>query len=418
MSRPRYETVAKMLNRLSATIKKKTLPKSSKKNNKDRSFSRGSESRDNTNIECKVILKHTDESTVDTQVLCNNEITSGMSFEFESLTYIIIRNPPVTTALKLYPKSVILSDYPVVPTITVENADGADCLWFCELKDKQVFFLGTGVTCTPGAECVGNRIKMICTPWRWAEENDLMKDSTLKSHSNDPQIENGEGSLSDLNAYGELIQNLNEKSTAEKVRILTNNDQMPSANERSKFPERKVILGRAAVCYSSGVVRSVVAGPKILETRKIFNELQKSKSDAVTDMHSVDNSKKTDSSTIALNGAQQSSAANDAVRSREELRVVTFNILAEPFAISDQAANYMYSYCPRDYLETEYRVQLTAKELMAYDADVVCLQECDAKTFELYLKPLFGSLGRSVHYTNKVSTLPSMYHSPPNLTSH
>jgi hypothetical protein len=396
MSRPRYETVAKMLNRLSATIKKKTSPKSTKKSS-NHSTSR---SRDNvtlSNIECKVILKRADESTVDTQVFCNNEITSGMSFELESLTYTIIRNPPVTTALKLFPKTIILSNYPVVPTITVENADGADCLWFCEQKDKSVFFLGSGVTCTPGADCVGNRIKMICTPWRWAEEHDMIGGDTPKSHNDESNIESIKGELLDLNVLGELKHNSDRKTTTEKVTIFTTSDQVLSENERSKFPARRVILGRAAVCYSSGVVRATVSGPKILETRSAFNGLQKSKSDVDTDI-------RREKIAMAPDGTAQSAAGVAAVRSREELRVVTFNILAEPFAISDHAANYMYSYCPRDYLETEYRVQLTAKELVAYDADVVCLQECDSKTFDLYLKPLFNSLGCSVHYTNKVSS--------------
>jgi hypothetical protein len=405
MSRPRYETVAKMLNRLSATIKKKTSPKSVKKSS-NQSALKGRENMILGNIECKVILKRADESTVDTQVLCNNEITSGMSFELESLTYTIMRNPPVTTALKLFPKTIILSNYPVVPTITVENADGVDCLWFCEQKDKSVFFLGSGVTCTPGAECVGNRIKMICTPWRWAEENDLIGSDTPKSHNDGPKIESNRDELIDLNACGELNHNLNQERTTEKVKIFTNNDQMLSENERSKFPERRVILGRAAVCYSSGVVRATISGPKILETRSAFNGLQKSKGDVDTDS-SREMSNKT---AMAPDGTAQPAVGSAAVRSREELRVVTFNILAEPFAISDHAANHMYSYCPRDYLETEYRVQLTAKELVAYDADVVCLQECDSKTFDLYLKPLFGSLGCSVHYTNKVSR---SYSSPP-----
>ena len=418
MSRPKYEAVAKMLNRLSATIKKKTAPKSSKKSSKDRSTSRGPESRENIVVECKVILKHADESTVDTQVLCNNEISSGMSFEFDSKTYTIVRNPPVTTALKLYPKSIILSNYPVVPTITVENADGADCLWFCELKDNQVFYLGSGLTCTPGAECVGNRIKMICTPWRWAEENDVIGESAPKTHTEESKIDSYKEVLSDLNACGELNHNTNQTPATAKAKVFTNSDQMLSEDERAKFPERRVILGRAAVCYSSGIVRAAVAGPKILETRSVFNAMQKSKGDAESDKHCCDTSMKT-----ASDKAQKSAAplvvSSAAVRSREELRVVTFNILAEPFAISDHAANHMYSYCPRDYLETEYRVQLTAKELVAYDADVMCLQECDSKTFDLYLKPLFSSLGCSLHYTNKVSCKSSAQHdsSPLSITT-
>lgn len=42
------------------------------------------------------------------------------------------------------------------------------------------------------------------------------------------------------------------------------------------------------------------------------------------------------------------------------------------------------------------------REIVAYDADVISLQECDIKTFKYYLKPLMTDLGYSVHYTNKV----------------
>ena len=278
MSRPRYEAVSKMLNRLSTTIKKKTSPKSPKKAKSRSQFVLRTEMLEH--VECKVTLKHSDETTVDTQVLCNNEITSGMSFEFESLNYLIMRNPPVTTAIKLHPKSIVLSDYPIVPTITVENCDGADCLWFCELKDKEVVFLGSGVTCTPNASCVGNRIKMICTPWRWAEEYDLTEGSSEGVPSAESSSASSDGNLSDLNACGELNHSLNETAHTTKERTFSSSNQMMSADERSKFPSRRVITGRAAVCYSSGVVRATIAGSKILETRREFNEMQKCKGGA------------------------------------------------------------------------------------------------------------------------------------------
>lgn len=34
----------------------------------------------------------------------------------------------------------------------------------------------------------------------------------------------------------------------------------------------------------------------------------------------------------------------------------------------------LYSYCDPEYLDTEYRVALVTEELLAYDADVICLQ--------------------------------------------
>ena len=56
------------------------------------------------------------------------------------------------------------------------------------------------------------------------------------------------------------------------------------------------------------------------------------------------------------------------------LRVITYNTLAEPFAISDYAVKSMFQYCPLPYLETEYRLQMVLQELLAYRGDAICLQ--------------------------------------------
>eukprot|EP01034_Spumella_vulgaris_P044816 gene44816-55769_t len=61
----------------------------------------------------------------------------------------------------------------------------------------------------------------------------------------------------------------------------------------------------------------------------------------------------------------------------------------------------MFNYCDPAHLDTEYRMQRVWLELRAYDADVVCLQECDRKVFEMYLRPLMEGEGYIGHYTNK-----------------
>jgi 2',5'-phosphodiesterase len=101
---------------------------------------------------------------------------------------------------------------------------------------------------------------------------------------------------------------------------------------------------------------------------------------------------------------KESAVEVPAQRSDNDLRIVSYNILAEPFATSEQAFNTLYPYCDQAYLQSEYRIQRILCELIAYDADVICLQECDLKTFECYLLPILGRLGYAGHFTCKGAT--------------
>ena len=67
--------------------------------------------------------------------------------------------------------------------------------------------------------------------------------------------------------------------------------------------------------------------------------------------------------------------------------MVTYNILANLYADSDDARNLLYPYCPPYVLNIEYRRQLLARELLGYNADLLCLQEVDHKAFDLDLTP-------------------------------
>ncbi|KAL1457804.1 hypothetical protein WDU94_007997 [Cyamophila willieti] len=71
----------------------------------------------------------------------------------------------------------------------------------------------------------------------------------------------------------------------------------------------------------------------------------------------------------------------------ENLRVVTYNILAEIYADTDTARNELFSYCPSYALDMEYRRPLIIREILAYHADLICLQEVDEKCFNRHLAP-------------------------------
>nr|CAD7597968.1 unnamed protein product [Timema genevievae] len=74
-------------------------------------------------------------------------------------------------------------------------------------------------------------------------------------------------------------------------------------------------------------------------------------------------------------------------------RVVSYNILADLYADSEVARTQLYPYCPSYALTIDYRKQLILRELLGYNADLICLQEVDSKIFDLDLTPVLGSVG-------------------------
>lgn len=74
-------------------------------------------------------------------------------------------------------------------------------------------------------------------------------------------------------------------------------------------------------------------------------------------------------------------------------RVVSYNILADLYADSDYSRMTLYPYCPPYALSIDYRIQLILKEIAGYNADLICLQEVDKKTFENNLLPALSLLG-------------------------
>ncbi len=72
----------------------------------------------------------------------------------------------------------------------------------------------------------------------------------------------------------------------------------------------------------------------------------------------------------------------------QQFRVVTYNLLADLYADSDYSRTVLFAYCPPYALAIDYRKQLFLKEIIGYNADIVCLQEVDGKVFDLDLIPV------------------------------
>ena len=71
------------------------------------------------------------------------------------------------------------------------------------------------------------------------------------------------------------------------------------------------------------------------------------------------------------------------------LRIVTYNILADQNAFQSNQMP-LYPYVPKEILLKSRRMPLIVQELLAYSADVMCLQEVDEAVFESLLQPVFG----------------------------
>lgn len=83
-------------------------------------------------------------------------------------------------------------------------------------------------------------------------------------------------------------------------------------------------------------------------------------------------------------------------------RIMTYNILADPYTTSEYCYNVLYSYVqPPTVLELDYRCQLVAAEIIQAQASIICLQECDHKLFEKYLSILLKSHKYAGYFTNK-----------------
>ena len=84
-----------------------------------------------------------------------------------------------------------------------------------------------------------------------------------------------------------------------------------------------------------------------------------------------------------------------------EFRVMTYNILADQYASTETAKNEIFSHCPNEFLEWQYRRPLIFKEILDYKPDIACLQEVDASAFNHLLEPGLKEFGFEGMYTNK-----------------
>lgn len=83
------------------------------------------------------------------------------------------------------------------------------------------------------------------------------------------------------------------------------------------------------------------------------------------------------------------------------LRVVSYNILFDAYCTSRFGRTQIYPFCTPDMLQEKQRAQRQRRELMSYNADLICLQECGQRIFQSFFLPSFQLLGYEGLYFSK-----------------
>ena len=90
-------------------------------------------------------------------------------------------------------------------------------------------------------------------------------------------------------------------------------------------------------------------------------------------------------------------------QSRDSLRVLTYNILADIYAARDIDEQVIHCHCDPHHLTRFRRMPMLVSEILACKADIICLQEVDASIFETLLNPVLKAKGYQGYYCAKAS---------------
>ena len=78
-----------------------------------------------------------------------------------------------------------------------------------------------------------------------------------------------------------------------------------------------------------------------------------------------------------------------------DMRIVSYNILSSGYG------NQIFNYCNPQYLQNSHRLALLIEELIGYNADIICLQECDQDVLNNILLPSLRTHGFACNYIAK-----------------
>jgi hypothetical protein len=187
------------------------------------------------------------------------------------------------------------------------------------------------------------------------------------------QAEGGPSDDSDADSYGCLSCDQvfvpRDEHVGYSLKVYCSPWRYSDPHRHTEHPTHSVsrVYGRTVVLYLAGVVVSRDELALMVADRQSFRDdfcrLRSTKADA--------------------------ESAGDGSTS---IRVVTYNVLADMYASRQSSIRSMYSYVQSArYMDLEYRAIRNLTELARYAADVICLQECEMRLFDNYLRPYFHS---------------------------
>lgn len=91
--------------------------------------------------------------------------------------------------------------------------------------------------------------------------------------------------------------------------------------------------------------------------------------------------------------------------SKQYIRIITYNILADQNAFQAPGipTRFYQSYLDASVLRRQRRMPLILQEVLAYDADIVCLQEVDRSVYHGLFEPTMRNLGYEGYFSGKSS---------------
>lgn len=91
-------------------------------------------------------------------------------------------------------------------------------------------------------------------------------------------------------------------------------------------------------------------------------------------------------------------------RPSNELRVLSYNLMADIHLSPEVERRANYAGCKVESLTRTRRIPLLLYEILQHQADIICLQECDATVYEQLLRPALHAHGYSGFYSNKATS--------------
>ena len=358
MVRPKKALLEKTLER----IFRKVIAKRRAKENKLQSCTFG--------VDWSLVLEN---SIIDRKILdviLNDEVVDNMIFKAGSIQFILKRNPTAVLSLLTFPKKASYPGFILLSSAECSYFDGVDYTW-CSVKDSgENHILSIERLYNPRVSDIGHEIKLFVSPWRYQQSS--VTDVNICSYRDD-NAENyrTENNIKSLNcATLENISKIYGRTVTHYCQKVLYPEKATSSIIEFRSPPSLIRATEQTIDEPIPIIRSTNNRDIILDKSHIISN----------DMFGV---------WMAERGIPPCDCST--------VRVVSYNVLSDMYTSREDSQKDLYSYLDKKYLDLDYRAPLVLNELIFYRADIIHLQECDEKVYQLYYEPYFSNLS---YYSN------------------